>query len=96
MARYRRRARRAYRGARRGARKVGGMLDLSMETVAGIGIGYSSLDEKIPHDMVLIAATAPVKGFNKVKKVSRGIIFGNRLKQMIGGSGFRTGGFKGI
>ena len=64
-----------------------------METLAGIGVGYSNLDEKIPSDLVVIGATAPVKGFVRPQKFFRGVMFGNRVKQLIGGSGFNSGGY---
>ena len=88
MVKYTRRQR-----AKRYTKRAGGILDLSSATLAGIGVGYSSLDEKIPSDLVVIGATAPIKGYTQPKNFFRGVMFGNRVKQLIGGSGINTGGY---
>lgn len=102
-------ARRNYRGyARRGrmyagrARRFAGRsygskvgLNVSMPFLAGVAIGYTDLDSKIPSQLVLGAATAPIKGLGTVKAAAQGIIFGN-LIQSIKNGGLSTTGFKGV
>lgn len=78
------------KGVYRGAKKA---VDLSMETMAGIVVGWTDMDQKIPSDIVVLGATAPINGFNKPKKFFRGVMFGNRVKQLVSGSGLNTGGY---
>ena len=94
---YRRKSRRSFRrsgGRSRGA--LGGLgLNLSVPTLAGIAIGFSNLDNKLPKDIVMAAAVAPIRT-GKIGSAARGIIFGNLLQGVLGRSGNTTsaaGGF---
>jgi hypothetical protein len=78
--RYRGFVRRYYGRARRYGSKVG--LNVNMPFLAGAVIGFSDLDEKIPAQIVLGAATVPVRGLGTVKAAAQGIIFGNLLQQL--------------
>ena len=96
--RYARRGRMYYGRARRFAgRSYGGKvgLNISMPFIAGAVVGYTDMDQKIPSQLVLGAATAPIKGIGTVKAAAQGIIFGN-LVQTIKNSGVSTQGFKGV
>lgn len=66
--------------------------------LAGIAVGFSNLDDKLPKSVVLGAAVAPVKGLGVVKSGAQGIIFGNLLQGLLGrsNSGNLSGGFGGI
>lgn len=97
MARYRSRrrtSRRSYRS--RGRSALGGLgLNLSLPTLAGVAVGFSNLDDKLPKEAVLAAAVAPMRT-GKIGSVARGIVFGNLLQGVLGRSGNTTsaaGGF---
>lgn len=95
---YARRGRMYYGRARRFVgrsygSKVG--LNVSIPFLAGVAIGYTDLDQKIPSQLVLGAATAPVKGLGTVKAAAQGIIFGNLIQSLKQG-GISTAGFKGV
>lgn len=104
MARRSYRRRGSYRGrrygfsaSRRGFRgNFGGMrVNLSTPFLAGVAVGYTDLDAKIPGQLVLGAATAPVQGAGTIKAGAQGIVFGNLLQQVVGGNINKTG-FKGV
>jgi len=95
MARYtKRRSFRRSGGRSRSA--LGGLgLNMSLPTLAGVAIGFSNLDNKLPKDIVLAAAVAPVRT-GKIGSAARGIVFGNLLQGILGRSGDTTsaaGGF---
>lgn len=88
--------RRPYYASRRGGSRRGGMgLNLNPAFLAGAAIGFSDLDKNIPGQVVLGAATAPIRGLGMIKGVAQGIIFGN-LVQTIKNTGVSNTGFKGI
>jgi hypothetical protein len=64
---------------------------LGPEFIAGLAAGLSNLDDRVPADLKLIAATAPVGGAagGKLKAFSQGMIFGNIVQHKLG---FRVGG----
>jgi len=94
-------ARRGYGYARRGysmaGRSYGSKIGLSISPafIAGVLIGLTDLDQKIPAHAVLIGAAAPVKGLGVVKAGAQGIIFGNTIQQLRN-SGVSSSGFQGI
>jgi len=53
------------------------------------------MDQKIPSQLVLGAATVPVRGAGMVKAAAQGIIFGNLIQSLKQG-GVSTAGFKGV
>lgn len=73
-------------------------ISISPATIAGIVIGYTNLDDKIPKGVTLTAAVAPVKGLGRVQTVARGIMFGNMIQAYTGRTGGTSlaGGFKGV
>ena len=73
--------------------KVG--LNISMPFIAGAVVGYTDMDSKIPSQLVLGAATVPVRGAGMVKAAAQGIIFGNLIQSLKQG-GVSTAGFKGV
>ena len=73
--------------------KVG--LNISMPFIAGAVVGYTDMDQKIPSQLVLGAATVPVRGAGMVKAAAQGIIFGNLIQSLKQG-GVSTAGFKGV
>ena len=81
------RMRRARNYARTGYRKAKQGLDLSPTFIAGAVAGWTDLDKKVPAEVVLLGATAPVRGFYKVKSVCQGAIFGNTIKSMMANKG---------
>ena len=76
--------------------RSGGMFDLSKETLAGLGVGWTDMDKHIPKDLVVLGATAPVNGFNQGKRFFRGVIFGNRMKSLLSGGQLNQSGFGGV
>jgi hypothetical protein len=79
---------------RRGKSSMG--ISKNMLFWGGAAIGFSNLDEKIPAQYSLLAATAPIYGggVGKIKAIAQGIVFGNIIQSMVGknygssGSGF--------
>lgn len=92
MARRYRKARSYGRTAYRGGKKAAGILGLSPAFLAGVAVGYTNLDDKLPQKAVLVAAVAPlkVKGFYQVKAGAQGVILGNMLQGYIQGNGGGT------
>lgn len=84
-------------GSRRGGYNAGG-LRMSNEFMIGALVGFTDLDQKLPAQLVLGAATAPIRGIGKYKAAAQGIIFGNLIQQVTkGGLNVGSGsGFKGI
>ena len=80
-------SRRSYRSRASGAYKKTG-LSLSMPFLIGAAVGLSNLDNKIPKDLTLVAATAPIRGFGSIKAAAQGVILGNVVQHF---TGFRTG-----
>lgn len=80
---------RAYKFGRRAYRKSG--LQLSTEFLAGAAIGLTNFDQKIPAEIKLIAACAPVKGLGKIKALAQGMIIGDIIQARTG-FGLFTGG----
>ena len=91
----RRRFRRNYRGTYRGRRygasfrrrgfagSYGGYgMNLSTPFLAGAVVGYTNMDDKIPAELTMLGASAPIrgKGFGTVKGFSQGVIMGNLLQ----------------
>lgn len=70
--------------------RSGQILGMSMPYAAGVVIGLSNLDDKIPADYTLVAAIMPtmvtrkVKGLGQVKAVAQGIILGNLIQKWTG------------
>lgn len=92
------RGRTYYAGAsRRGFRAGYGKMGINMSTpfLVGALIGFTDYDKQIPGQLVLGAATAPIKGIGTIKAGAQGIIFGN-LIQGIKNGGVSSAGFKGI
>lgn len=58
-------------------------LNLTMPFMAGLIAGYTKFDNMLPAELVLGAATAPVKGFGTVKAAAQGLIFGNMIQRII-------------
>lgn len=79
--RFKQYAKRTYGRARSG-------LNISPTFLMGVAAGYSDVDKKIPAELVLLGATAPVKGYGKVKGVCQGAVFGNTLKSLVAKKGF--------
>jgi hypothetical protein len=107
MARRRRyyRTRTVYRGG--GGRSYGRRsygrrnntgLNLSTPFLAGLVVGYTNLDDKIPAQLSLAAATAPIRmqGFGKIKALAQGIVFGNLIQSYMNKGGQSTAQFFGI
>jgi hypothetical protein len=94
---YRRRFSYARRAYRFGGRSYGGKMGLNISPafLAGMAIGFTDLDQKIPGQLVLGTAVAPIKGIGTIKAGAQGIIFGNLL-QTIKNGGLSASGFKGI
>ena len=91
---YRKRYRRFSRGARRGYGGKAG-LSLSPAFIVGALAGLTHIDDKVPKQLVLIAATAPVRGVGTIKAVAQGMILGNVL-QGIREGGLSSTGFQGV
>ena len=95
---YARRGRMYTGRARRFAgRSYGGKVGLNVSPafIAGMVVGFTDLDQKIPSQVVLGAATVPVRGAGMVKAAAQGIIFGNLIQSLKQG-GVSTAGFKGV
>jgi hypothetical protein len=84
----------------RGKSRGGSMgINKYMPFWAGAAIGFSNLDDRIPAQYTLLAATAPISGggIGKIKAVAQGIVFGNIIqnitsgKTSIGGSSSNAG-----
>lgn len=86
-------SRRIYR--RRSYRRSGTSVRLSPEFLAGVVVGFTDLDDKIPAELVLGVAAAPVTGIGKVKAAAQGIIIGN-LVQTISKKGISGSSYQGM
>lgn len=85
---------RAYRASNRSfGGKMG--LNISPAFLAGMAIGFTDMDERIPAQAVLGAATVPIRGAGMLKGVAQGIIFGNLVQQLKNG-GASASGFRGV
>lgn len=100
MARYQRArgyARRGYSGAKRGYRAAGRSyggkvgLNVSPAFLAGVVTGYTNLDDKLPGQLVLGAAVAPVNGLGVVKGFAQGVIAGNLVQTLMKTGVSKTG-----
>lgn len=70
---------------RRSSRRRGGLgVNLSLPFLVGAVVGVTNLDDKIPKDLTLIAATAPVTGLGVVKSGAQGVILGNVVQTLTG------------
>lgn len=67
-------------------------------------VGMTNLDDRLPKEVVLATAVAPISGIGVVKGAAQGIVVGNLLQNLIGmkgglgglvGGGI-SGGFRGI
>ena len=86
--RYRRgrfRAKASRRGASIGFGKAS--LNISPGFIGGLIAGLTNYDNKIPADIRIAAAAAPIKGVGIVKSVAQGMILGDILQKRVG---FRT------
>lgn len=92
MGKFTKFSRRYARPTRRAAKKTANILGLSPAFLAGLAVGYTNLDDKLPQKAVLVAAVAPlkVKGFYQVKAGAQGVILGNMLQGYIQGNGGGT------
>ncbi len=83
-----------YRGtARKAYSKTG--LNLSIPFLVGAMVGFTDLDQRIPSQIVLGAATVPMRGFGTIKAGAQGVIFGN-LVQGLKNGGLSSSGFRGV
>lgn len=81
---FRRYASRGYGFARRAYGRSG--LNLSMPFMAGAALGaFTEVDNNIPNEIKILAATAPVRGFGMVKGFAQGMLFGDVLYKYIKG-----------
>jgi len=71
---------RAY-GSKRN-RKLG--INSSIPFLIGLGVGLTNMDDKIPKELTLGLAVAPVKGIGELKGGAQGVVFGNMLQQKFG------------
>ena len=86
--RYRRgrfRAKASRKGASVGFGKAS--LNISPGFIGGLVAGLTNYDNKIPADIRIAAAAAPVSGIGVVKSVAQGMILGDILQKRVG---FRT------
>lgn len=84
MARYRSKRRSFRRSSGRSRSALGGLgLNLSLPTLAGVVVGFSNLDDRLPKEAVLAAAVAPVRT-GKIGSAARGIVFGNLIQGFLG------------
>lgn len=76
---YRNYGRRVRSYGRRNREKILGM---APAVVAGVIVGMTNMDDKLPKNLVLLGATAPnmVKGQHHVKNFCGGVVFGNILQ----------------
>jgi hypothetical protein len=88
--------RRPYYSARSGGRRGGVGINLSMPFLAGAIVGYTDMDNKIPAQLVLGAASAPVRGMGVLKGAAQGVVFGNLIQQIVASKGVSSSGFQGI
>lgn len=90
MARYARQYSRMARGAyKMGRRKSRGALkgiglNLSMGFLGGLAAGVSNLDNRIPADIKIAAAAAPVSGLGMIKGIAQGMIIGDIVQKRLG------------
>lgn len=60
-------------------------LNITPSMLAGVAIGMTNLDEKLPQGAVLAAAVAPVRGIGVIKGAAQGVVLGNLLQGFLGG-----------
>lgn len=59
-------------------------LQLSTEFIAGVAIGLTNYDARIPAELKILGACAPVKGFGKIKAFSQGMLLGDVIQARTG------------
>lgn len=64
--------------SRRTQKKMG--INLSTPFIAGAALGFTDHDKVIPPQILLAAATAPIRGVGMIKAVAQGVIFGNLIQ----------------
>ena len=87
MARYRRgrfRAGASRKGLGIGIGKIG--VKFSPTFLGGMVLGFTNLDEKLPQELVLATAVAPISGIGAVKGAAQGIVVGNLIQKLTGGT----------
>lgn len=62
-------------------RKTG--INLSTSFLAGLAVGFTDIDKKIPAEVVLGAAVAPVSGIGTIKAVAQGVVCGNLIQNLM-------------
>lgn len=72
-----------YRIKARGYYKKSG-LSLSTEFLAGAVVGLTNYDAKIPAELKILAACAPVKGFGRIKAFAQGMLLGDVIQARTG------------
>lgn len=86
-----------YRAKRYGGSRRGGFgLKLSMPFLIGCAVGFTDMDQKLPAQAVLGAATAPVRGMGAIKAAAQGVVFGNLIQQIKNKGGVSSAGFQGV
>lgn len=69
-------------GRRYGRKGMG--LNLSVEFLAGLAVGAATdIDNKIPANVKVFAACAPVRGMGKVKGFAQGLLVGDMLSGFV-------------
>ena len=58
-------------------------INLSTPFLAGLAVGFTDIDKKLPAEVVLGTAVAPVRGIGSIKAGAQGIIFGNLLQNLM-------------
>ena len=87
MARRYRRGRFRARASKSGIGASFGKLGvkLSPTFLGGIVVGMTNLDDKLPKEVVLATAVAPISGIGAFKGAAQGIVLGNLLQGFMGG-----------
>lgn len=75
-------------GTRGISANVGKMgFNLTPAFMLGTVVGYTNFDDKIPAELTLAAASAPISGIGPVKAAAQGILMGNLIQSVIKNKG---------